>query len=113
MEHLFAYGTLMCEDIMREIGGYVTPSMPALLNGFRRCSVKNESYPGIIPDANGSVEGLVYRNVPESSWKRLDAFEGGKFALQGRFANRPNGRVTSVNQGQRRLTSIQPEGLSI
>jgi gamma-glutamylcyclotransferase (GGCT)/AIG2-like uncharacterized protein YtfP len=82
MEHLFAYGTLMCDDIMREVGGYETPSTPALLKGFRRCRVKNESYPGIVPDASGSVAGIVYMNLPESSWKRLDSFEGEMYSRE-------------------------------
>jgi hypothetical protein len=29
-----------------------------------------------VPDAKGRVDGLVYMDVPHSSWVRLDRFEG-------------------------------------
>jgi gamma-glutamylcyclotransferase (GGCT)/AIG2-like uncharacterized protein YtfP len=76
MRHLFAYGTLMCDDIMAEVsGGHLSP-VPATLRGYRRRRVKGEHYPALVPDAEGYVEGVVYRNVPQSAWARLDRFEG-------------------------------------
>ncbi len=33
MEHLFAYGTLMCADIMREVTGCAAAAVPAILRG--------------------------------------------------------------------------------
>ncbi len=77
MENLFAYGTLMCEDIMGDVSGCHPPSpSPGTLKGYSRWSVKGEPYPALVRDEKKLVEGMVYRNVPDSAWDRLDAFEG-------------------------------------
>ena len=76
MNHLFAYGTLMCQDIMREVAGCSRAHAPGTLHGFRRKSVRGEAYPGIRPDATGKVDGVVYFDVPDWAWQRLDRFEG-------------------------------------
>ena len=76
MEHLFAYGSLMCEDIMLDASGYATSSRPAIVKDYRRYSIKGERYPGIVPFAGNNVEGIVYLDVPDCAWERLDKFEG-------------------------------------
>jgi gamma-glutamylcyclotransferase (GGCT)/AIG2-like uncharacterized protein YtfP len=82
MGNLFVYGTLMCDDIMEEVSGFRPPSVPGTLKGYSRWSVKSEKYPAVMPDENGSVEGVVYLNVPNSAWDRLDRFEGEMYARQ-------------------------------
>ncbi len=74
--NLFAYGTLMCDDIMYEVSGYHLPGEPGTLKGYSRRSVTGENYPAIMPDREAAVEGITYRNVPGSAWHRLDRFEG-------------------------------------
>jgi len=76
MEHLFAYGTLMCDSIMREVSGFDLPAVPGTLKGYCRRSVKGELYPAIMPYRGGCVEGVIYRCVPGLAWERLDRFEG-------------------------------------
>ncbi|MGD1972791.1 MAG: gamma-glutamylcyclotransferase [Desulfobacterales bacterium] len=76
MGHLFAYGTLMCNDIMEEIVGSHLSPVSATLRGYRRMRVKGEHYPALVPDAEQHVEGVVYRNISGASWDRLDQFEG-------------------------------------
>lgn len=49
---------------------------PGFLPDYRRRAVKGEVYPGILPELGGVVEGIVYRNLPETAWARLDVFEG-------------------------------------
>jgi len=66
----------MCEDIMFEVAGCLPPNVPGTLKGYSRRSVSGEHYPAIIPDKEGTVEGVVYRNVPNVAWDRLDRFEG-------------------------------------
>jgi gamma-glutamylcyclotransferase (GGCT)/AIG2-like uncharacterized protein YtfP len=82
MENLFAYGTLMCDDIMHEVCGFRLSRVAGTLKGYSRRSVKCEHYPAIAPDEKGRVEGVVYRNVPDSAWYRLDRFEGEMYARQ-------------------------------
>jgi gamma-glutamylcyclotransferase (GGCT)/AIG2-like uncharacterized protein YtfP len=75
-KHLFAYGTLMCQEIMVEVTGFPFRGVGGILRDYHRGTIRGEVYPGIIPRKGGVVEGLVYRDLPEEAWKRLDAFEG-------------------------------------
>ena len=78
--HLFAYGTLICPDIMAEVSGLHRPATSATLRGYRRLRVKGEDYPALLPDAAGFVPGVIYRDIPESAWTLLDRFEGEMYA---------------------------------
>lgn len=82
MDHLFAYGTLMCDDIMREVAGFLPIQVPGILKGYRRWAVRDAPYPALVTDQEGHVEGVVYWNVPPSAWERLDRFEGEMYDLR-------------------------------
>ena len=90
MLHCFAYGTLMCEDIMEEVSGSVFLREPGILKGFIRRVVRGEFYPGIVPMADCEVAGVVYREVPEEAWRRLDvALCDGKMLSAGTYVVKP------------------------
>lgn len=74
--NLFAYGTLMCADIMRHVAGCLPSAMPVTLKHYRRCRVTGEEYPAIVRQEGFSVQGVLYLDVPEEAWIRLDRFEG-------------------------------------
>ena len=76
MSALFAYGTLMCEDIMQEVAGVLPPHEKAILQKHRRLAVKGEEYPGVQPAEGFLVEGVLYYDLSGTSWDRLDRFEG-------------------------------------
>jgi gamma-glutamylcyclotransferase (GGCT)/AIG2-like uncharacterized protein YtfP len=76
MQNLFAYGSLMCEDIMFAVAGEPLRSSRALLPGYGRFFVENEQYPGVIPYPGDSVDGVVYHEISPAGWERLDHFEG-------------------------------------
>jgi gamma-glutamylcyclotransferase (GGCT)/AIG2-like uncharacterized protein YtfP len=77
MQDLFAYGTLMCADIMRAVSGCPEPAGCAgLLRDHSRLCVRGERYPGLVPCPGACVEGIVYAAVPADAWVRLDRFEG-------------------------------------
>ena len=80
MSNLFAYGTLMHEDIMQEVAGCIPPHEPGTLKRYSRRCVKGENFPAIVPDQAGRVAGIVYKNVSDLSWERLDLFEGDFYA---------------------------------
>jgi gamma-glutamylcyclotransferase (GGCT)/AIG2-like uncharacterized protein YtfP len=82
MPNLFAYGTLMCDDIMYEVTGCYPDSVYAVLHGYSRRSVKGEHYPALVSDRHGRVEGLVYRDVPALAWERTDRYEGEMYFRQ-------------------------------
>ena len=73
---LFAYGTLMCTEIMSAVSGLSPVSIPATLQGYSRHRVRAESYPGIILAPHGQVQGVLYSNLTSQAWRQLDRFEG-------------------------------------
>ena len=54
-------------------------SAPAWLDGYRRYALANEPYPGMVQEAGGRVDGLLYCDVSEDDLARLDAFEGDQY----------------------------------
>lgn len=83
MDNLFAYGTLMCEDILQEVSGHRLTHEPAVLKGYCRRGFRRKPYPGLVPDESGYVEGVFYRSVPPEAWDRLDGFEGEMYSSEG------------------------------
>lgn len=73
---LFAYGSLMCNEIMTAVSGLKGVAQPASLRGYSRHRVRAESYPGIVAEPGGEVRGILYSTVPHDAWLRLDRFEG-------------------------------------
>ncbi len=76
MSDLFAYGTLMCQDIMTSVAGVELNSVRGVLKEYRRMELKNEHFPAIVEDNGGEVEGVVYLGIPPSGIEQLDSFEG-------------------------------------
>lgn len=77
--HCFAYGSLMWADIMARVCGREFAGEPALLAGHRRHPVRGEDYPGLRVDPDAAVAGVLYRDVADAAWARLDAFEGAEY----------------------------------
>lgn len=80
--HCFTYGSLMCEDIMGAVCAARAPFVAATLDGFRRSPVTGEEYPGMVPAPGEQVEGVLYLDLPESAWPRLDHFEGIEYSRE-------------------------------
>lgn len=79
LRHCFSYGSLMCDEIMSAVCGVAPGSLlsqSARLPGYSRHPVRNEHYPGMIPDGTRNVAGIIYLNITSSAWPRLDSFEG-------------------------------------
>ncbi len=96
MNDLFAYGTLMCEEIMLAVTGCRPRSMPAVLEGFRRGRIRGESYPGLVAAAGCRVEGILYRDLSADGWERLDRFEGEMYARHTVDVQLPDGTMVSA-----------------
>jgi len=73
--HLFAYGTLEIPAVMYAVTGQHCPAGVAVLPGYTRYLLANKHYPGIVPQLNAEVEGLLYRNLSPQVWQRLDRYE--------------------------------------
>jgi gamma-glutamylcyclotransferase (GGCT)/AIG2-like uncharacterized protein YtfP len=80
--NLFAYGTLIDPEIVRQVAGEVPRHVPATLLDHERKMVRGKPYPGIREQPGGSVRGLLYFDVSASAWLRLDRFEGEMYARQ-------------------------------
>ena len=82
MPDLFAYGTLMCEDIMEAVTGCRQPGEAGILYGFGRFCVRGEDYPALVAREESHVDGILYRDVSAAAWGRLDRFEGPMYRRQ-------------------------------
>lgn len=82
MDNLFAYGTLMCKEIMAEVAGECPEPVPAVLPNYARRGVRGERFPAILPHRNGRVEGVVYRSLRPNAWEKLDRYEGEMYSRQ-------------------------------
>lgn len=82
--HLFCFGTLMDPDIRRLVLGRDLPdAIPAVLPGFRRVCVAEETYPAALPDPAGRIEGLLIGPISPHERDRVQFFEGFEFAIEG------------------------------
>lgn len=80
--HCFTYGSLMCEDIMGAVCATRAPFIAATLDGFRRGPVIGQEYPGMQPAPGCRVEGVLYLDLPDAAWARLDHFEGDEYTRE-------------------------------
>ena len=55
-------------------------SAPGKVRGFARRRIRGVSYPALIREASGEVEGILYCEVGEEDIARLDHFEGEAYA---------------------------------
>ncbi len=76
MDNLFAYGSLMCTDIMLLVSGENCRSSRGTIQGYQRLKVRDECHPGLVRGGDKVVEGVVYHNLTKDCWNRLDRFEG-------------------------------------
>ena len=69
----------MCENILFAVTGSCFASIKGVLHGYHRKTIKGEIYPGIVACSGGVIEGLVYKDLTETEWNRLDLFEGDQY----------------------------------
>lgn len=79
MKNLFIYGTLMFDDVWRQLTKNQYRKINAVLPEFIRLRVKNEDYPGIIPCTENTVSGELLFQVSASDIQLLDNFEGEQY----------------------------------
>ncbi len=77
MMNIFTYGTLMFNQVWRQVvkGNY--KSKPGILFGYECRALKEEIHPCLIKGSPvNKVEGVIYFNVVDSDVQILDRFEG-------------------------------------
>ena len=73
--HLFAYGTLEIPAVMYAVTGQHYLTEAATLPDYTRYLLVNKHYPGIVPQVDAEVNGVLYRNLSPQTWQRLDRYE--------------------------------------
>lgn len=75
-EKLFIYGTLIDQEIQKEVLGRITKTIPDVLRGYEKSEIEieGEKYPLIAPNPLGRVEGLVIE-VTKDEFRRIDEYE--------------------------------------
>ena len=77
MSHLFTYGSLMFDQVWSLLINHDYQRSYGILNGFIRKAVINEHYPVVFRTSDTDrVEGLLYYNLRDADFRKLDAFEG-------------------------------------
>ncbi|MBN2531080.1 MAG: gamma-glutamylcyclotransferase [Deltaproteobacteria bacterium] len=76
MRKLFTYGSLMCDDIMVHVAGPCRTIGSARLTDYRCVAVKNEEYPAIFNNGGYITHGVLYDQISDDGFARLDEFEG-------------------------------------
>lgn len=79
MQNLFVYGTLQFPELVKKLTGKTFTGRPAVLNRYRRRSVKDADYPAIVPDSEAQTQGILYEGVDRESLKKIDFFEGSEY----------------------------------
>ncbi|KAI3875610.1 hypothetical protein MKX03_001561 [Papaver bracteatum] len=72
---VFVYGSLLADDVVRVLLNRVPQNSPAILDNFKRFSVKGCVYPAILPVENTKVTGRVLLDLTDSELDILDTFE--------------------------------------
>ncbi|MGW8248215.1 MAG: gamma-glutamylcyclotransferase family protein [Acidiferrobacterales bacterium] len=75
-QRLFVYGTLLREDILRKVIGFLPASEPATLNGYRRMRPGGKPWPVIRPALTSQVNGRVLTGLNRRHLLRIDHYEG-------------------------------------
>ncbi len=93
---LFAYGTLMVKEIMALVAGGSLEATPARLHGYRRNLLRGQVYPGIRPDPQHRVDGVLYTGLTQNALHRLDLFEGDMYCRQSTRIELPDRQKVSA-----------------
>jgi gamma-glutamylcyclotransferase (GGCT)/AIG2-like uncharacterized protein YtfP len=78
---LFVYGTLMDDGLVVELTGRRFRKDPARLPGYRKVTPAAD-YPYIVPDATGTVDGLVLHDVDDEALRAFDVYEDERLYLR-------------------------------
>ena len=78
-QRLFVYGTLLHDDVVRQVIGRVPASDPATLNGYRRMRMLDKPYPVIRPAPAEQVSGRILVGLNRRQLHQFDRYEGKEY----------------------------------
>lgn len=94
--HLFCYGTLQFDEVMRRVSGRSFQGVPVLLDHYACYTVHGEVFPGIVHRHNAQTPGLLYSGLTDDALRRLDAFESDCYAREHVTIRDDNGRTVQA-----------------
>jgi len=71
---LFVYGTLLDDALVQQLTGLRFPKRAARLPSYRKCTPAG-GYPYIVPDDDGTVDGVLLCGVADDALRAFDAYE--------------------------------------
>src|SRR5882757_5454418 len=82
-ERLFAYGSLMFDEVLIALLGRIPTRTPAIAAGWRVIALPERVYPGLI-QASGDADapGVLIHGLTAAEWAVLDAFEDNAYQLR-------------------------------
>lgn len=86
----------MFADVWQQVVRGRYASKPAILYGYDRFAVRDETYPGIVAQRAAQVPGLVYLGIDGADLVRLDQFEGADYRRIETVVTFTDGRTDSV-----------------
>lgn len=110
MTTFFFYGTLLDHDVMAlVIGRRLPPSsfVPASLKGHVRRRAKGVSYPILVRDPGGEVEGVVVSGLTRRDVERLSLYEGPNYRIAPLKVT-VGGKLKTVSVFEPKEASFQP-----
>ena len=81
VNNLFAYGTLMIEDVFNKFSKHPIQKSNGYLIGYECRQLNNRIYPGIII-GQGIVNGIIYHQLTQEDFLNLDAYEGEEYSRE-------------------------------
>ena len=99
MLDFFVYGTLLDDDVRAAVLGRAGPGEPpiaATLAGFRRVPVTGQSFPALIVDPRGRVEGALVAGIAIVEAARLSYFEGPEYQPLRKRVERADGAAVDA-----------------
>ena len=94
--NIFTYGSLMFDEVWRQVVSGRYRSEPARLEHHQRHALTGLSYPGVVPAPGVEVAGRLYLDVSADDMARLDAFEGAEYRRDALQVLRSNGELVSA-----------------
>ena len=77
--HVFTYGSLMFAPVWQRVVRGTYRSAAATLPQHRRFALADDTYPGMVPEPDAEVAGVVYFDVAPADLQALDHFEGEEY----------------------------------
>jgi gamma-glutamylcyclotransferase (GGCT)/AIG2-like uncharacterized protein YtfP len=97
---LFVYGSLLDDAVVVRVTGRCFPKRAAQLPGYRK-HTPTGSYPHVVPDHNGMVDGFVLQGVDDDALRAFDEYED-----EGQLYRRVEVMITVAGRPQRAFVYV-------